>query len=76
MMQMNGTSHTSASVIPSPARRIGVRPIRGLILLPVKEAMGVCYVREWVEFNTQIQAEQTNEHTPSNDSSPNVRDAS
>lgn len=64
MIQMNGISHTSASVIPSPARRIGVSPIRGLILLPVNGATGVCYVREGVKFNTQIQAEQTNETYP------------
>ena len=32
---------TKASVIPKPARKMGVNPIRGLIFVPVNGATGV-----------------------------------
>ena len=34
-------ARTSASDMPSPARRMGVKPTRGLMMVPVKALMGV-----------------------------------
>ena len=35
--------HTKASVIPRPARKMGVSPTLGLIVVPTKGPTGVCY---------------------------------
>ena len=62
--------------MPMPARRMGVNPIFGLILVPVNGAIGVCYSKYRCIRNTGLGTEVHGELTPWNDSSSRSRLAS
>jgi hypothetical protein len=49
----HGNNVSNASVIPKPARKIGVKPMRGLIKVPVNGPTGVCYDEHQPRVNSR-----------------------